>query len=251
MLNRLLTTTDVASYLQVDPNTVYRWCRDGKIGAVKIGREWRIDQRDLSEFLLSNRNCGPTHPNSLREIFRQQLIVPEHLLVMLTEPDKVYDLEIEFFKVAVDRNFPIMKGCWWQQPDVVRHRYKEAGLPIDDLERKGKFALHNFWDAYRAWGEDGVLDIWVKQAQEWSGQVFWGSGSHLLDQWRDNWDSFFSYESQLHEVLCQLQGVVLCPCVTTPAVAEGTTHLLNISAHHHGILLMTQQSPMLMRMAVG
>lgn len=251
MLNRLLTTNDVAAYLQVDPNTVYRWCRDGKIGAVKIGREWRIDQRDLAEFLRSNRNCGPSQSVSLRDIFRRQLSIPEHLLVMLTDPEMVYDLEVEFFKVALDLRMPIMKGCWWQQPDEVRQRYTDAGIPVDDLERQGRFAIHNFWDAYRSGGAQSVLNIWVVQAHEWNGHPFWGSGSHLLDQWRDNWDSFFTYESQLHDVLCQLPGIILCPCVTTPAVAEGTSHLLDLSAHHHGILLMTKQNPMLMRMAIN
>jgi excisionase family DNA binding protein len=251
MLNRLLTSNDVATYLQVDLNTVYRWCRDGKIGAVKIGREWRIDQRDLAEFLRINRNRGPSQPVSLTNIFRRQLNAPEHLLVMLTEPEKVYELEIEFFKVALGLRMPIMKGCWWQQPDEVRQRYSDAGLPVDDLERQGKFVILNFWEIYRAGGPKSVLDTWVEQAKEWKGRPFWGSGSHLLDQWRDNWDSFFTYESLLHEVLCQLPGIILCPCVTTPAVAEGTAHLIDLSAHHHGILLMTKQHPMLMRMVVN
>jgi excisionase family DNA binding protein len=251
VLNRLLTTTDVAAYLQVDPNTVYRWCREGKIGAVKIGHEWRIDQKDLAEYLRANRNSSPTHSKSLRDIFRRQLSAPEHLMVMLTEPEKVYELEVEFFKTALDLGMPIMKGCWWQQPDVVRQRYSEAGIPVDVLERQGKFAIFNFWDAYHSRGAQGVLDIWMMQADAWKGQPFWGSGSHLLDQWRDNWDSFFAYESQLHDVLCQLPGIILCPCVTTLAVAEGTTHLLDLSAHHHGILLMTKQYPMLMRMTAN
>jgi len=249
MLNRLLTTQDVAGYLQVDPNTVYRWCRDGKLGAIKIGREWRIDQRDLAEFMRAHRNCSPMPSNSLKEIFRRHLSIPEHLMVMLTEPQKVYELEIEFFKTALELRMPILKGCWWQKPDQVRQRYIEAGLPIEDLERQGRFALHNFWDAYSSGGAQGVLNLWVMQANEWKGIPFWGSGSHLLDQWQDNWDKFFEYESQLHDVLCQLPGIVLCPCVTTPMVAEGTTHLLELTAHHHGVLIMTQQSPMLMRLA--
>lgn len=249
MLNRLLTTQDVASYLQVDTNTVYRWCRDGSLGAVKIGREWRVEQRDLAEFIRARRNCAPAPTNSLKNIYRRQLSAPEHLMVMLTEPEKVYELEIEFFQVALELRMPIFKGCWWQHPDDARQRYVDAGIPIDKLERQGKFALHNFWEAYRSRGSQGVLDLWVMQAAEWGGRPFWGSGSHLLDQWQDNWDSFFEYESQLHDVLCQLPGIVLCPCVTTPAVAEGTSHLLDLTAHHHGVLIMSKQSPMLMRLA--
>jgi excisionase family DNA binding protein len=250
MLTRMLTTQDVAAYLQVDPNTVYRWCREGKIGAVKVGREWRIDQRDLSEFLRARRNSSPLPRSSLKSIFRNQLLEPEHLMVMLTNPEKVFELEVEFFQVALEQEMPIFKGCWWQQPDEVRHRYVEAGLPVEKLEKQGRFVIHNFWGAYSRAGAQGVLDLWNMQADVWRGETFWGSGSHLLDQWKDNWDSFFDYESRLHTVLCQLPGVVLCPCVTTPTVAEGTTHLLDLTAHHHGVLILTKQSPMLMRLAM-
>lgn len=247
MLNRLLTTKDVASYLQVDPNTVYRWCREGKLAGIKVGRDWRIDQRDLEAFLTAHKNGGHGS-TSLKVIFRRRLTAPEHLLVMLTDPTKVYEIEVEFFRVAVEWRLPIFKGCWWQHPDDVRQHYVEAGLPVESLEAQGKLAVRDFWAAYRSGGAQGVLDLWTLQADFWRGDTFWASGSHLLDQWQDNWDSFFDYESRLHYVLCQLRGIVLCPCVTTPAVAEGTSHLLNLAAHHHGILLLTEQNPMLMRL---
>lgn len=248
MLNQLLTVDQVAKYLVVDSNTVYRWCRSGKLPGMKIGREWRVEQRDLESFLVG-RKSGPA-PISLDLIFSRQLTPPEHILVLLTEPEAVYGLEAEFFKVAVRKGQRLLKGCWWQHPDDVRQRLTDAGLPIAELEKQGKFVAYDFWEAYRQGGAESVLELWVRQSKAWEGQTFWGSGSHLLDEWKGNWEEFANYETELHEVLCRLPGVVLCPCVTTAAVAEGTLELLNLIPHHSGALFLPKDNPVLMRIAV-
>jgi len=38
----LLTVQDVATSLKRRPATLYAWCRDGRLPAIKIGKEWRI-----------------------------------------------------------------------------------------------------------------------------------------------------------------------------------------------------------------
>src|ERR671917_625781 len=47
----LLDTEDVAAYLGVGQVTVWRWCRDGSLPCIKIGREWRIRREALERFL--------------------------------------------------------------------------------------------------------------------------------------------------------------------------------------------------------
>lgn len=47
----LLTTQDVAERLAVDPSTVRRWIEDGRLPAVKPGRQWRIDPTELDQLL--------------------------------------------------------------------------------------------------------------------------------------------------------------------------------------------------------
>lgn len=38
-----ITTTEAAAKLRITPSLVARYCRAGKIAAVKVGRDWLID----------------------------------------------------------------------------------------------------------------------------------------------------------------------------------------------------------------
>ncbi|MFH1086128.1 MAG: helix-turn-helix domain-containing protein [Chloroflexota bacterium] len=57
-LPQLLTPQQVADYLQVDPETVYRYIRDGKLVASRFGRQYRILQRNLEIFVLAAATSG-------------------------------------------------------------------------------------------------------------------------------------------------------------------------------------------------
>jgi excisionase family DNA binding protein len=48
--HRLLSPTQVAYLLELQPRTVARWCREGKIPAHKYGRVWRIRLEDYRRF---------------------------------------------------------------------------------------------------------------------------------------------------------------------------------------------------------
>ena len=57
-MNDLLTVLEVMSYLKVCRATVQRWCKEGKLPAVKIGKEYRIRRSDLENWyntLLNDR----------------------------------------------------------------------------------------------------------------------------------------------------------------------------------------------------
>ncbi len=54
-----LTVADVARQLQISEDTVRRWLKSGKLPALKIGKEWRIDPDDLKTFLAQSRKQPP------------------------------------------------------------------------------------------------------------------------------------------------------------------------------------------------
>ncbi len=48
---RLLTIREVAAYLQVGEKTIRRWIEADELIAFKLGRQWRVAEKDLQNFL--------------------------------------------------------------------------------------------------------------------------------------------------------------------------------------------------------
>jgi excisionase family DNA binding protein len=51
--HEFLTTEEAAAYLRVSQHTVWRWCKQGRLPAFQIGREWRIRKSGLDELIES------------------------------------------------------------------------------------------------------------------------------------------------------------------------------------------------------
>jgi excisionase family DNA binding protein len=62
--HEILTLEEVAHYLRLRPQTIYKWAAERRIPAVKLGKEWRfrmsILDRWLDEQLLSE-DSGFSH----------------------------------------------------------------------------------------------------------------------------------------------------------------------------------------------
>ena len=51
---KILTIKEVANVLKINSFTAYRFAKEGKIPAVRIGRTWRIDADVLEKWLSEN-----------------------------------------------------------------------------------------------------------------------------------------------------------------------------------------------------
>jgi len=49
--DQLMTIKEVADFLRISTISAYSWVRDGKLPAIRIGKEWRVRTRDLNEWL--------------------------------------------------------------------------------------------------------------------------------------------------------------------------------------------------------
>ena len=70
MFTEYLTPEQVAQRLQVTERTVYSWLRSGRINAFKLGRLWRITEKDLETFLLAQ--TVPVLPPCESEVIKNQ-----------------------------------------------------------------------------------------------------------------------------------------------------------------------------------
>jgi excisionase family DNA binding protein len=62
--NDILTLEEVASYLRLTPQTIYKWAQEKRIPGAKLGKEWRfrksIIDRWLDDQILSD-DSGFSH----------------------------------------------------------------------------------------------------------------------------------------------------------------------------------------------
>ena len=66
----ILTPQEVAEYLQLTPDTVYRYIREGKLAASKLGRHYRIPKENVDLFLLVSSTAGGAR---MRDFSRQEV----------------------------------------------------------------------------------------------------------------------------------------------------------------------------------
>lgn len=243
--NELLTVDEVAEYLRVAPNTVYRWCRDGKLTGIKIGKEWRITQANLDSFLAER--TGAKVNDSFETLFYQRLTSPEHILVMTNDANEVYRLQADFLQAGLKAGHPLFMAAWWQKPVEIRARLTEAGLPVAELETAGKLTITDLGEAYLTGGPRGAIAVWEQHALKLGGQVLWGTGSHRLSDWQGRSQDLIFFEEALHQTFQRLPVIALCPCVLDPVDQPGFEALLNLAAHHSGALFMPNGEPVLMK----
>ena len=59
-MNDVLTVSEVAEYLRVNPQTVYRKAKAGELPAVRIGRAIRFRREELEEWIKVIARSGAT-----------------------------------------------------------------------------------------------------------------------------------------------------------------------------------------------
>lgn len=72
-MREVMTPQQVAEYLQLNTDTVYRLIRRRKLAATRIGRTYRIPREDLEEFLLTQS----TRPEVRDALFHRTMEIGE------------------------------------------------------------------------------------------------------------------------------------------------------------------------------
>ncbi|MGQ9523679.1 MAG: helix-turn-helix domain-containing protein [Armatimonadota bacterium] len=49
--DNILTIAEVADYLRLNPQTVYRLAQQGQLPGFKVGRHWRFSRRHIEEWI--------------------------------------------------------------------------------------------------------------------------------------------------------------------------------------------------------
>ncbi len=133
--DELLGVEEVARHLGVEPVTVYRWCRQGRLTCLKPGKEWRIRRSALEAFLRRAET-----PRTLAAHLGAFLALPDQVLAVAETPTLLARLDAAFFQVAEASNGVLIKlyDPHASAPHALRQQLQYQGLDTERLEAAGR-----------------------------------------------------------------------------------------------------------------
>jgi excisionase family DNA binding protein len=142
----LLNVEAVAEYLGVGPVTVYRWCRDGRLPCMKVGKAWRIRRTALEDF-LRRREQETSLVGQLRSFYT----VPDHVIAIAESKPLLHRLEVAFFQIGEARGAMLVKFYGGETAPVEQLRIDlaYAGLDVERLEASGQLRFIEELDPLR------------------------------------------------------------------------------------------------------
>src|SRR5215210_6935085 len=134
----LLSAEDVAGLIGVKETTVWRWCREGHLPCLKVGKHWRVRREALEDFLRRSERS-----TTLVGQLSSFLQVPDNVLAIAQNLDQLHRLDAAFFMVGEARGGVLVKfyGGELHSADELRADFEENGLEVERLEREGRFIM--------------------------------------------------------------------------------------------------------------
>ncbi len=114
----LLTIREVAAVLRMKPDTIYRWARRGRLGAVKLGKEWRIPASELEAMIgrplgraarprppatapaAAKAVASPPGAEALERRLQAFVVPRDHILAVAADEASLEALQAAFWQLA-------------------------------------------------------------------------------------------------------------------------------------------------------
>ena len=134
----LLAAEDVAGLVRVKKTTVYKWCKEGKLPCLKVGKYWRVRRGALEDFLDRSE-----HPATLARQLDSFLRVPDNVLAIAQNVGLLHRLDSAFFRVGEARGGLLAKfyaGEETSEGDLIAD-FERNGLEAGRLRREGRLLM--------------------------------------------------------------------------------------------------------------
>src|SRR3712207_6143344 len=134
----LLSAEDVAELIGVKETTVWRWCREGNLPCLKVGKHWRVRREALEGFLRRSER-----PTTLVGQLSTFLEAPDNVLAIAQNRELLHRLDAAFFQVGDAHDGMLVKfyGGEEHSEDELRAEFERNGLEVERLEREGRLLM--------------------------------------------------------------------------------------------------------------
>ncbi|HEY0128989.1 MAG TPA: helix-turn-helix domain-containing protein [Rubrobacteraceae bacterium] len=165
----LLGVEDVADLMGVGKATVWRWCREGRLPCLKVGKHWFVRREALENF-LKRREQSTTLVGQLGSFLR----VPDNVLAITQNRDILRRLDAAFFQVGEARGGLLVK--FYADEDTSEEellaQFEENGLEAGRLKREGRLLMRPEEDPLG--GRQDVLGRLIEE-KAGEGRTVWAS----------------------------------------------------------------------------
>ncbi len=117
---------------------MWRWCREGRLPCLKVGKHWRIRQQAFEDFLEQSER-SVTLVGQLDSFLR----VPDSVLAIAQNVDILHRLDAAFFRVGEARGGLLIKfyaGEEYSEEELLAD-FEENGLEARRLQRERRLLM--------------------------------------------------------------------------------------------------------------
>jgi excisionase family DNA binding protein len=235
----LLAATDVAHLMGIKETTVYKWCKEGKLPCLKVGKHWRIRREALEDFLRESER-----PRTLAGQLDSFLRVPDNVLAIAQTVDVLHRLDAAFFRVGEARDGLLVKffaGEEYSEEELLSD-FERNGLEAWRLKREGRLLMR---------AEEEPLG---GTRGEQLGRLIEEEGSEGMTVWASfNWvrpvdlNTALEQQKRLTELVDASQLVVKTAAIEEALDEWTASQLRRVQSTHSAIILASEEELSLSR----
>jgi excisionase family DNA binding protein len=235
----LLSAEDVALLMGVKETTVWRWCREGRLPCLKVGKHWRIRREALENFLEQSERSG-TLVGQLSSFLR----VPDNVLAIAQNTDILHRLDAAFFQVGEARGGLLVKfyGGENHSEEELRAEFEKNGLEVGRLEREGRFFLMRPEEDPLDGREEALGRLVEEEGGE--GRTVWASFDWVMEV---DLNTALEQQERLTEIVDARQLVVKTAALEEAVDGWSSAELRRAQSSHSVTILATESGLSLSR----
>jgi len=235
----LLSADDVAALMGVKETTVWRWCREGNLPCLKVGKHWRVRREALEDFLKRSERS-----TTLVGQLSSFLQVPDNVLAIAQNLDILHRLDAAFFQVGEARDGLLVKfyGGEDTSEDDLRTQFELNGLDVGRLEREGRFLMRPEQDPLEGGREDELMRLLEEESGE--GRTVWASFDWVKPV---ELETALEQQQRLTELVDSRHLVVKTAAIEEAIEEWPASALRRVQSSHSGIILASESGLSLSR----
>jgi excisionase family DNA binding protein len=235
----LLAATDVASMIGVKETTVYRWCKEGKLPCMKVGKHWRVRREALENFLRESER-----PRTLVGQLDSFLRVPDSVLAIAQNVNILHRLDAAFFRVGESRDGLLVKFYAGEKhsEEELLSDFERNDLAARRLKREGRLLMRSEEEPLGGTRADQLGRLIEEEGGE--GMTVWASFNWVRPV---ELETALEQQKQLTELVDANQLVVKTAAIEEAIDEWMPSELRRVQSAHSAIILASEEGLALSR----